>query len=424
MKTAKHALMRNINTLTILNHLRTAGACTKRQIQGATGLSWGAVSNITAQLVENGLLVEAHPPSGSPGRSPVCLDFAPLRSLTAGVDINVNGLTAVLADLRCETVSILHASLKSLDRGNVLEQLLDILHALLDNAHLRPEWLLGIGVSMQGSVSRDGSLSVYSPFFVNWNNVPLREILQREFSTVVHVMHDPNCMALAEQWIGAAKGIDDFALVRLSTGIGLSCVSGGQLLMGTTGTAGEFGHLVVNPYGPACSCGNRGCLEAYASRRGILARAEKGNFGEQPSRKAIFQPDSLADSEARLQDLAQRARAGDSSLQGLFTEAGFYLGVGIANLVNLLNPARIIIAGEMVSYRDLFWNEMLRVVQQSAWRFSPLDIVISSLPASSPALGAAVYFIKRALSGESSSLLPIGGNQNSSSAFSNTKYNN
>lgn len=402
MKTAKHALMRNMNTLTLLDHLRTAGACTKRQLQAATGLSWGAVSNITAQLVESGLLVETHSPSTAPGRAPVCLDFSPLRGLTAGVDINVTGITALLANLRCETVSILRVPLQTLARDSILKQLLETLHELLDQAHLRPEDLLGIGISMQGSVSRDGSLSLYSPFFDDWRNVPLREILQHEFSTVVHVMHDPNCMALAEQWIGIAKDIEDFALVRLSTGIGLSCVSGGQLLMGATGTAGEFGHLVVNPDGPTCSCGNNGCLEAYASRRGILARA-----AEACAQKPVH-PDSEdpVSSEMLLQSLAQKARSGDLLSQNLFNEAGFYLGVGIANLVNLLNPTRIIIAGEMVSYQDLFWDEMQRAARQRAWCFSPLDIAISSLPISSPALGAAIYFIKQALTGESSALLP------------------
>ena len=402
MKAAQHALMRNMNTLTVLNHLRTAGPCTKRQLQAATGLSWGAISNITAQLIECGLFVETHSTGTLPGRSPAFLDFSPLCGLAAGVDINVTGITALLANLRCETVSILHVPLQSLSKDSILNQLLETLHVLLDKAHIRPENLLGIGISMQGSVSRDGSLSIYSPFFVDWHNVPLREILQNEFDTFIHVMHDPNCMALAEQWIGLAKDIEDFALLRLSTGIGLSYVAGGQLLMGATGTAGEFGHLTVNPCGPICSCGNNGCLEAYASRRGILARlSEKGS-------KGLFHsfPETPMDSEMRLQRLALQARSGDPHSQKLFTEAGFYLGVGIAALVNLLNPKRIIIAGEMVSYQDLFWSEMQRAAKQHVWRFSPLDIVVSSLPMSSPALGAAIYFIKRAFTGESSALLP------------------
>lgn len=383
--------MRNANILTVLNCIRASGPVAKRGIQAATGLSWGTVSSITAELIEKRLLMECTPPDGSIGRPPVRLDICSTRNYIVGLDINIAGLSALLIDLKCGVRQELHEKPEILEKDRLLEQISGLVRRLIGLAGIPGDSLLGIGIAVQGSVDSGRGISLFSPFFSGWKDVPLRDLFEKEFQVPVMVIHDPNCMAMAEQWIGQAQNTQNFILLRLSTGLGMSFVNGGAILDGATGTAGEIGHMVVDPDGPLCSCGNRGCLESFSSIRGILARVKEAcACGElDPGRRY----------DASIKDAAAGAREGNRALLQIFEDCGFYLGVGVANLINLFNPALILMAGELADYQDLFFQKMLETVRRHAWHLSPIRISFSSLHASA-AMGAAIFFVKQVYMGE------------------------
>lgn len=405
---AKHEQMRSTNTLLVLEHIRQNGESTRRSIQKETGLSWAAVSTISTELIFQKVLMELPYSERVPGRNPVYLDFVPKRNLTLGMEINAEGITALLLDLRCVAVDSYIEPLKSLDRDCVIEQMISAIDLLINKNELDSGSIMGIGIATQGTVDRDGAMSVYNSFFNDWRNVPLKQIFEERFGIPVHVMHDPACIALAEQWNRRFTDKDDFAVIRLSYGIGMSHVVQGKPVTGSNGIAGELGHIVLDRDGPICSCGNRGCMEAYCSIRGmvhrIISEYQAGN---------LLLPESLRQMNDRdigfmggvISWSADEAGKGNKVLLRLFEDAAYYLGVGIANIVSLFNPKYVILTGDMLEYQDLILDKAKAVARELAWSLSEFEIIISKEGRSQASVGAALYFINEAFSSLSSRLL-------------------
>lgn len=406
---AKHELMRNTNTLLVLEHIRQHGASTRRQIQRETNLSWAAVSNITADLIAASVLQETPFSGKSTGRNPGSLDFVPMHNLTIGVELNIEGLTFQLLDLRGNLVDMSVEPIYLAERDSVIQQILAGIASLLNTYSLTPEHVLGIGIATQGSVDRDGTMSLYNSFIKDWRNVPLKQICEDRFGIPVHVMHDPVSIALAEQWQRKLSGESDFAVIRLSYGIGMCYVAKGVPVTGRHGVAGELGHTVLDRNGPLCSCGNRGCMESYCSIRGIACRLD-----EAMAQGVLELPERFCTSAERDAFLmrglvswaANRARQGDATIAAIFDDAGYYLGVGIANVVSSFDPESVILIGDMLEYQDLFMEQAIKTANQLAWGLAKFDIILSGGGRRQASAGAALYYINKTFTQMDSRLLP------------------
>lgn len=407
MLPAKHEQMRNANTLSVLDYIRQHGESTRRDIQSATGLSWAAVSTISTDLLSKNILEESLPRDRLAGRNPSYLDFSPMKNLTIGMELNAEGLTVLLLDLRCNVIDSRVETLMSLERDNVLAQMLHTVDAILTANRLNSRELLGIGVAVQGSVDRDGAVSLYNSFFRDWVNVPLKQICEDRFGVEVCIMHDPVCIVLAEQWRRRLNA-EDFALLRLSFGIGMGYIANGVPIHGSNGAAGELGHMILNPNGPLCSCGNRGCMESYCSIRGLTHR-----LLDAAAHGKLTLPLSLSDggenSVEYMKQLvswaAEGARSGNALLLTLFREAGEYLGLGIANIVSLFNPSKVILTGDLLQYQELFLPQTQQVARQVAWKSSEFEILVSREGRLQASVGAALHFINTAFESQTSRLL-------------------
>ncbi len=392
---AKHDLMRKANTLTILNYIKNNELVTKREIEDGTGLSWGTVSIITGELKEQGIITECSSSQTSLGRTPRELDFNSKTNLMIGIDINSRGITAVIIDLKCRVLNSIFKGIIQNDRASILQQAISMTHQLIQYLDGAPH-IIGIGVAMQGAVDTTRGISLFSPYFADWENIPLKEILEVEFGVPVFVEHDPNCMILAENWLGNVRQTDYMVLIRLSMGIGMSLMINQTVYKGADGTAGEFGHIAMNLNGPQCSCGNFGCLEAYSSGRSILAKAREGiKLGL--SRKIELTEE---DNNVNLSRVAQAARNGDVYLRGIFDSAAVYLGIGIANLIDLLNPGLVVLGGELAAYDDLLVQKAKEVASSRAWKHSRVQIMASKLGNDAAAIGAASIFVQKILLGD------------------------
>lgn len=213
------------------------------------------------------------------------------------------------------------------------------------------EQVAGVGVGAPGTVDYATGAVRFAPN-LRWHEVPLRDLLAARLGLPVRVDNDANCAALGEQWAGAARGKAHVLLVTLGTGVGGGLILGGEVYRGAGGFAGEVGHMAVVPDGPRCGCGQRGCLEVFASARAVAARArELVAAGRGEAIQAAARRLGRAQVDARAVILA--AQQGDAEARELLVRAGRYLGSALAGLVNLLNPEAVVVGGGLARAGEL-----------------------------------------------------------------------
>lgn len=207
-----------------------------------------------------------------------------------------------------------------------------------------------LGLAVPGLVARDGVL-LAAPNLTDVANLPLRALLEEQMSARVVLDNDNTAACLAEWRLGAGQGCDDLVVVGIGTGIGGGFVSGGRLQRGRHGFAGEFGHMVVDPAGPACPCGQRGCWERYASGHGLghLARVAARDGRLASASDAAGGVEAL-----RGEHVTAAARTGDGDALDVIAEFSDWVAIGLVNLTNLFDPARLVIAGGISADADLF----------------------------------------------------------------------
>jgi predicted NBD/HSP70 family sugar kinase len=271
------------------------------------------------------------------------------------------------------------ASLRRPLRERTVDGLLDDVAQLTDALRaVEPEFAAeteGLGVCLGGHVDgRTGTLR-YSPFFA-WRDVELATLLEARTGLATVVENDVNALAVAEQWFGAGRDVDNFAVVTVGAGIGCGLIVDGALVHGASGMAGELGHVTVEPDGLECRCGKRGCLETVASDESIL-HAIPGS------------PTSIAEA-------VELARSGDAAASDAFARAGDAIGRAVSTLVNLVEPERIVFSGEGVVASDLLMDSVAAAIGRNAFGSAAegLEIVTRPLGDETWARGAAVNALR------------------------------
>jgi glucokinase len=229
--------------------------------------------------------------------------------------------------------------------NNVVVRIVDNIAQQREHAVKRALDVLAIGVGAPGVIQMDTGVVEKSPNFPDWNNIPLRSELEKALHVPVFIENDANAAALGEQWRGAGRGVNNMILLTLGTGVGGGIVLNNKIFHGADGMAGELGHMTLVPDGRPCSCGNIGCLEMYASARGIIQSYQEEQIKSAPS-GALPAMTS--------EEIYQAARAGDPIARRVMKEMGRILGIGMANLINIFNPEMIVIGGGVKDAWNLF----------------------------------------------------------------------
>jgi glucokinase len=233
----------------------------------------------------------------------------------------------------------------------------------------------GIGVAAPGRLDARQGVTGYALNLPGWGSVPLKDLLEEEFGWPVVVGNDANLAALAEQRFGVGQGIADLIYITVSTGIGGGVIVDNRLLLGAQGLAGEVGHQAVEARGPRCGCGNIGCLEALAAGPAIARRARK--LIEDGTETAITDLVGGDLNRITAKVVNQAAQAGDPIAIEIFRQAGFYIGVGIVNLLHIFNPSLIVIGGSVAKAGDLLFGPIRATVRERAmvshyWESTPI----------------------------------------------------
>jgi predicted NBD/HSP70 family sugar kinase len=341
------------NVRRVAETLRAFGPRTRAELVTLTGLSRPTVSSALTDLNELGLLTEQLGAAAKPigGRPASVLRLTRRAGVAVGADIGRRHIRVAVADLG-HTVLAEHAEHTDFDVDDHPEQSLARATHLIDTTlgaagADRPS-VVAVGLGIPAPMTRGGRID--SPALLpGWAEVRPGEELSRRIGTPVHVENDANLGALSESIWGAGRGCRDLVFVKLGTGVGAGIVLDGRLHRGAAGTAGELGHVTLDARGAVCRCGNRGCLELAAGGRALLAHAR------------VTHPEL-----AELADLIERADAGDAGCRRLLTDAGTQLGFALGGLVNLINPQRVVLGGELGAAAHLLREPLLRGLAETA----------------------------------------------------------
>ena len=251
--------------------------------------------------------------------------------------------------------------------------------------------ITGMGIAIAGLVTPETGVLLTSPNMLSWYNTPVKEIFERELKIPVQIGNDANLAVLGEHRFGAGRGSNDVIYITVSTGIGGGVITGGKLLTGSAGFAGELGHMTIDLNGPKCKCGSIGCFEAMASGTAIAAFAvDRLSRGEQSTITGAVSGD-LTKVTAKV--VAEAAKAGDTVARAVMKTATTNLGVGLANLVHIFNPDIIILGGGVSQAGDLIFEPVREVVAGRIMRDYTVSIVPAALGDDCGLLGAAALLL-------------------------------
>jgi glucokinase len=316
--------------------------------------------------------------------------------LALGIDLGGTKILTSVVDAAGRMLSRDH-SVTPATRGQkaVIEAVIESARHSLEEAAIPPSELTAVGVGAPGLSNPDKGILYTSPNLPGWRDVPLRDIIAKELGVTAYLINDANAAAIGELHYGAGKGASDFIYVTVSTGIGGGIIINGELYTGPTGTAGEVGHMVIDDNGPLCNCGNRGCWETLASGRALATEARR--LIKKGTTTTILELAGGDVDEVNAEVIHRAALAGDRLAKRLIARTGYYLGVGLANLINIFNPELIVIGGGLANSGDMLLRPAYEEAGRRAFKesYQATRFARAELGRNSGVIGAAVYALKQ-----------------------------
>lgn len=323
-----------------------------------------------------------------------------MSQLYLGVDLGGSNISAALLTARGKIVRLEKTqTLAEEGPDKVIRRIVGLIRSLQKNAGIQARNVAAIGIGAPGIIDIGRGVVLSSPNLPGWKNIPLRRKLQAAFKRPVIIENDANVAAYGEKWQGAGAGYQDLVVYTLGTGIGGGIILGGEIYHGHCFGAGEIGHHTILPDGPICGCGNRGCLEALASGTAIgRAACQALQSGEVNTDSPLHR---LCHGESTLvtaKMVFQAAAKGDPVAKRVIEDAARYLGIGIANIVNVLNPELIIIGGGVSIAGEALLRPVRAEVKRRALKdnLACVKIVGATLADQAGVIGAAGICVSRA----------------------------
>jgi predicted NBD/HSP70 family sugar kinase len=369
--------LREFNRLRIVDFLRINGTASRAELARRTGLSRSTVSTLVADLQRRGLVVEREGETagdGKPGRPATLLALDPSAGAAVGVDFDHDRVGVAVSDL---SRRVLAESWVPWDVDHDAVGALDLaagqIEGVLGEAGVERDRLLGAGMALAGPIDHKRGALHPSTVLPGWAEVDAAPELESRIEIPTYVDNDANCGALAEVTLGAGRNARFAAYVSISSGIGAGMVVEGRPYRGHRGTAGEIGHVVVNPQGPICRCGNRGCLETLASSPALVQLVQASR-----------------EEELSIRSLIELAREGDAGCRRAIADAGQVVGGVVAGLVNLFSPEMVVIGGDLGDAGDMLLDPLRDAVKRDALpaAASDLKVVAGELGERANLLGA------------------------------------
>jgi predicted NBD/HSP70 family sugar kinase len=338
--------MRRRNRSVLVTRIYLDGPLSRQELTASTGLSAASVSNLVGEMIDEGLVEEAGSVDSDGGRPRTLLRVRPSFGHLVGVDVGETRVQVELFDLTLTALAkadfpvepeppLRASAARAGPRPDaVVRHILDGLDLVLEQAGVGRDNLLGVGVGVPGVVEQGGAAVVHAQTF-GWDAVPLESMLRAGTDAALYLDNGATTLGQAEMWFGAGRGSRHAVIALVGSGVGAAVMTNGASYRGASSSAGEWGHTTIVYGGRACRCGANGCLEAYVGAEGVLDRWRQARRG-----RSVPGPDE----ESAIMALLTAAERSDVAARVLRETAG-YLGAGIANLINLFNPERIVLGG-------------------------------------------------------------------------------
>ncbi|MEO8883106.1 MAG: ROK family transcriptional regulator [Devosia sp.] len=366
----------------IVRALSQKGTMSPREIAESTGLAKSTVSTALGELRRTGMVVDGPVENGKAsgvGRPSTAVSLNPEAGTCVGLLFGMYHMQMIVADVSHRVIG---DKTVYLDPDYSPEAAAELSRCLIRDAYqehgLSRDTLLAIGVAVAGPINPQDGRVLRAGGVPTWEGIDLRTVFEPILHRPVFVDNESNCSAIAEMMWGAAVGYEDFIFFTLDLGVGGAIVSRGHVITGIAGAAGEFGHMSINPDGPLCRCGNRGCLELYASFKEPLLHAAK-RFGHPMT----------------MDDVITAAKAGDVGCQRLIEDTATAAGRGLGIIGTVINPALVVIGGRLATAGDLLlapleqsFNKYTLVKRGDVTESAQTRIVVSKFIDNDACLGA------------------------------------
>lgn len=389
--TGNSKFLKAYNEAGILDLIRMNKALSRFDLSKLTGLSPTATGTIVSSLIERGYIYETGTGRSKGGRRPVLLELRPDSYYSIGIDVEVDDILFVLTDITGRVVDEGSAPMTVNTPETAVSTITGIVSGIVETHAISAEKLLGIGLSVPGLVDVSSRIVILAPN-LGWQEADIRGMLEDSLDYPVYIENEAMASAICEDWIGECRDVSDFVCVNIKSGIGAGIFTDGSLYRGTSGSAGEVGHIVVDENGTRCGCGNYGCLETYASTGRIVEKVRKllrqgaiSNLNENAGVEDIT-----------FDHIVNAARNGDKISKGMLDEAAMYIGIALSGIVNTLNPSRIVLGKDFIKYGDMVMDIIRREINKRALKkpASSVEIIMSGIGERSSTLGAAIIPLK------------------------------
>lgn len=364
----------------------------RAEIARQANLSRSTVSEIVGTLLKRKLVTEVGAGPSSGGRRPIVLEFQDRTRVILGVDMGAGHVSVALTDLRGNVLAYEEREHPvRTDPVGTRALIFKLCEACLAKRGQGNRGLVGIGIAVPSPVDPDHPGELSEVVLPAWQAHAGFEELSTHYGVPVMVDNDANLGALAEAWWGAGINVPNLIYIKIATGVGSGHVINGEIYRGATGFAGEIGHLPIDPKGPRCVCGLQGCLVTFAGAPALIARAE--------SLLAEFPDSRLVGRKLTIDSIEDAALDGDPLAVQVAQEAGEHLGIAMTGVINLMNPAMVIVGGGLARLGDLILHKVREMAQGRTLMHSltASKIRVSELGPQSIATGAATLVLKAAL---------------------------
>jgi glucokinase-like ROK family protein len=390
--------LRQINLSTVLTHLRQNAPISRAALAELTGLNRATITRLVRELIEHGFVRETGFQSIRAGRPSILLQLDPDAGCIIGAEVEVKFGSIILTDLAARVLWRQEVDFGDNDEpGVVLNSTAQLIRQALARANETNRHILGLGMSLPGLVDVSSGVLLFAPN-MRWSDVPVKQWLENEFDIPIYVDNKANMAALAESYFGSARGSEYVLYINITAGVGAGIVLNQRIMAGTSGLAGEVGHMTINPDGPECNCGSYGCWETYVSALAVFRRVREAILDGEESQLAEVVRDGFERITVPL--MVEAARKGDRVALDSFEETGYYLGVGLANLINTFNPQKVVLGGYVTQAYEFLLPVIQKTVQERAlrWPREAADIVVATYLNDASLMGAVATVYSQILS--------------------------
>lgn len=369
------------NKMSILELAMEIPKVSRVEISEKLGLTRATVSNLTEELIKDDLLTQVGQGKSSGGRKPAILSLNENAGYTIGIDIGVNYIYGILTDLKGTILSSRNFKYRSENKTENNSTLISIIDSFIYEMDKDTRYgLVGIGIGIPGILKQTGEI-IRTPN-INWLESNIKHNLESKYEVPVYMENEANAGALGELFFGKVKSIDDFIYISIGIGIGVGVIFDKNLFKGSTGFSGEVGHITIERDGIKCKCGNYGCWELYASESFIYK-----NFD------SIY-PDNKVFETTKDLILSINLAKNDEDAESVFKELGDNIGIGLATIINIFNPKKVIIGTRIDA--SLIENDIKKSAQKRALPelFEQTKIYVSNNKQVSTTLGLSGQLIR------------------------------